>query len=189
MKKTSLCIGFIALAFLVVGVFAGPASAQVPPDFSVWDGSLWQIKQTGKGLYWAPGANGAYTRKFSGSDSIYGVLETEGMTGTVNLYLFEYVKGNEFCDYMDRIPLNYVRGNELNFLTSFYAANGSLIAGAVYFSGTQEGGSIKKGNVTSVGAVVIEQGFDAAGDLAAYGLTLKGKVITERQLKCRITLP
>ena len=111
------------------------------------------------------------------------------MTGTVNLYLFEYVRGEQYCDYFDMIPLNYVRGDSLNFLASFYEMNGALTAGAVYFSGTQEGSSIKKGNVTSVGAVVVEYDFDVSGDLAALGLTLKGKVITPNKLKCRIPPP
>lgn len=188
MKKTFLFIGFVTLLFVAGGVFAGPATAQVP-DFSVWEGSLWQIKQTGKGLYWSPSAEGAYTRKFAGSETVYGILETAGMTGTVNLYLFEYVRGNEFCEYITMIPLNYVRGNSLNFLASFYEMNGALKAGAVYFSGTQEAGSIKKGNVVSVGVVTVQSEFDYPGDLAALGLTLKGKVITEKQLKCRIPAP
>lgn len=111
------------------------------------------------------------------------------MTGTVNLYLFEYVKGNDLCEYMEMIPLNYVLGDSLNFLTSFYEMNGALIAGAVYFSGTQEGSSIKKGNVTLVGVVVVEYDFDVSGDLAALGLTLKGKVITPNKLKCTIPDP
>ncbi len=73
MRKTRFFTGFLVGSLLLIALCTGAAQAQV--DLTIWDGSLWKVKQIIKGFYWdetspqtLPG------RGIGGSDWAYGVL-------------------------------------------------------------------------------------------------------------------
>lgn len=189
MKKIILCTVLLVGFFLASSMYLGMAQAQTPPDLSIWDGSLWQIKQAAKGFYWMPGSlETAPYRKVALSESVYGVLTAE-ITGTVNLSVFELVQGQEMCEYFGTFPLTYVAGDRLNFATRFNIESGNWNAGLVYFTGTLDGPTLKGGKVESLGTVAIQQDYGYPGDVAVIEITLKGKTIAETKLKCLIPSP
>jgi hypothetical protein len=110
---------------------------------------------------------------------------------SVILTLYLYIPGVDECQYFMTIPLGYVAGSELDFIGLYYydEALPAFDAGLLRFSGTSDGGVLKKGKVASVGALTIQEGFDDPGDLLVSGLVIKGKVIQQKQLKCQIPPP
>lgn len=185
MKMRILIVAMSVLFCFAIGMHADSAKAW-SPDLSMWNGSLWKIKQTVKGYYWSPDdyPSSAPTRKLSTSDSLYGLMTASGTTA--ELYLYEFVQGEEFCEYITSIPLEWMAGPEANFLASFNIENGIWHAGLVYFSGKVDESGLVSGKVESVGALTLEQSFDEDGDLAAGAVTLKGKTIKSEKLKCAI---
>jgi hypothetical protein len=187
MRKTRFFIGFLVVSLLLIALCSGAAQAQV--DLTIWDGSLWQLKQTIKGFYWDDASPQTLPgRSIGGSDSAYAVLTLGPPSVILNLYL--YIPGVDECQYFMTIPLSYIAGSELDFIGLYYReALPAFDAGLLRFSGTSDGGTLKKGKVASVGAITIQEGFDDPGDLLMSGLVIKGKVIQQKQLKCQIPPP
>lgn len=189
MKFRILIIAMSVLFCFTIGIYGDSAHAW-SPDLTKWHGSLWSIKQTVKGYYWPPDPypyQSAPSRKFATSDSLYGLMYTSGVTAEI--YLYEFVKGEENCSYVTFIPLTWVAGTGANFLARFDVESSIWHVGLVYFSGKVEESVLTSGKVESVGALTLQQSFDEGGDLAAAALTLKGKKIKEEKLKCTIIPP
>jgi hypothetical protein len=187
MRKTRFFTGFLVGSLILIALCSGAAQAQV--DLTIWDGSLWQLKQTIKGFYWSdPSPKTGPGRSIGGSDSAYAVLTLGAPSVILNLYL--YIPGLDECQYFMTIPVSYVVGSELDFIGLYYReALPAFDAGLLRFSGTSDGGTLKKGKVASVGALTIQEGFDDPGDLLVSGLVVKGNVIQQKQLKCQIPPP
>jgi hypothetical protein len=187
MRKTRFFTGFLVGSLLLIALCSGAAQAQV--DLTIWNGSLWQVKQTIKGFYWGEASpQTSPGRSIGGSDSAYGVLTLGAPSVILNLYL--YIPGIEECQYFMTIPLSYVAGSDLDFIGLYYREDlPAFDAGLLRFSGTSDEGTLKKGKVASLGAITIQEGFDDAGDLLVSGLIIKGKVIQQKQLKCQIPPP
>lgn len=188
MKKTRIFIVFLIATIMLSGIYASTSEAQAP-DLSMWNGSLWQIKQTVKGLYWGAGSpRTTMGRNIAGSDTAYGILNADGEGLTLTLY--EYMKGQPVCEKLMTIPFTYLVGSSVDLVGKYIAEDDppgmAFNAGLVRFTGTNEGGVITKGKVASIGAFSVQEGFDTAGDLVVLGLVIKGKVIKENQLKCQI---
>ncbi len=188
MRKTRFFTGFLVGSLLLIALCTGAAQAQV--DLTIWDGSLWKVKQIIKGFYWdetspqtLPG------RGIGGSDWAYGVLTLGAPSVILNLY--RYIPGEEDCQYFMTIPLSYVAGSELDFIGLYYydEALPAFDAGLLRFSGTSDEGVLKKGKVASLGALTIKEDFNNPGDLLVSGMVIKGNVIKQKQLKCQIPPP
>jgi hypothetical protein len=187
MRKTRFVTKFLVGSLLLIALCSGTAQAQV--DLTIWDGSLWQLKQTIKGFYWGDASpQTAPGRNISGSDTAYAVLTLGPPSVVLTLYL--YIPGVDECQPFMTIPLGYVAGSALDFIGLYYReALPAFDAGLLRFTGTSDGGTLKKGKVASVGALTIQEGFDDPGDLLVSGLVIKGKVIQQKQLKCQIPPP
>lgn len=187
MRTTRFFTRLLVVSLLLIALSSGAAQAQV--DLTIWNGSLWQLKQTIKGFYWGDASQDTVPgRSIGGSDSAYAVLTLGAPSVILNLYL--YIPGIQECQYFMTIPLSYVAGSELDFIGLYYReALPAFDAGLLRFVGTSSEGTLKQGKVTSVGALTIQGGFDNPGDLLVSGLIIKGKVIQQKQLKCQIPPP
>lgn len=187
MRKARFFPGFLVGSLLLITLCSGAAQAQV--ELTIWDGSLWQLKQTIKGFYWGDASPQTLPgRSIGGSDTAYAVLTLGPPSVILDLYL--YIPGLDECQYFMTIPLSYIAGSALDFIGLYYReALPAFDAGLLRFSGTSDGGTLKKGKVTSVGALTIQEGFDDPGDLLVSGMVIKGKVIQQKQLKCQIPQP
>jgi hypothetical protein len=188
MRTTRFFTRLLVVSLLLIALSSGAAQAQV--DLTIWNGSLWQLKQTIKGFYWGDASQDTVPgRSIGGSDSAYAVLTLGAPSVILNLYL--YIPGIQECQYFMTIPLSYVAGSELDFIGLYYydEALPAFDAGLLRFVGTSSEGTLKQGKVTSVGALTIQGGFDNPGDLLVSGLIIKGKVIQQKQLKCQIPPP
>lgn len=187
MRKTRFFTGFLVSSLLLIALCSGAAQAQV--DLTIWDGSLWRVKQIINGFYWDDASPQTVAgSRIGGSDWAYGVLNLGAPSVVLTLYL--YIPGEQECQYFMPIPLSYVAGSELDFIGLYYReALPAFDAGLLRFSGTSDGGVLKKGKVASVGALTIQEGFNESGDLLVSGLVIKGNVIKPKQLKCQIPPP
>jgi len=136
MRKTRFVTKLLVGSLLLIALCSGAARAQV--DLNIWDGSLWQLKQTIKGFYWDDASPQTLPgRSIGGSDSAYAVLTLGPPSVILNLYL--YIPGVDECQYFMTIPLSYIAGSELDFIGLYYReALPAFDAGLLRVSGTSD---------------------------------------------------
>lgn len=184
-----LCLKCCLALILVSSFFCGSIYAQpVAPDVSVWDNTLWKIKSTSKGYYFSPEAaanNGPPDTKLSVSSSQWGVLSVDPVGFlTMNIY---QAGANNACVFIEALSLTYLAGSSFNFMANFEVSlETSLTTGLLRISGksNEEGTVALKGKLESLGVFNEETSFQEENDFAAFGVTIKGKMVKE--LGCTI---
>jgi hypothetical protein len=180
--KTARIVFMVLGIALLMFVIAPVASAQNTPGFGVWNGTLLQLKTTTKGYYYSPTTLNnlnAYDKKISEGETQWGVV-TGDITGTFEIDVYSKGSNNE-CVYQITLPLTYVAGSQVDFVANLLIDEiDTYVSGLVYVKAKLDntGNAIKQGgNISTVAAHSIERGFDEPLDLAANGLTIKGKVV------------
>jgi hypothetical protein len=173
----SLCVKIFLTLVLLVGFAYGNVYAQ---DFSVWDGSLWKIKQTAKGVVFSnPDANEPPDGKARGTEQIWGIM-TADVTGT-NISIQFYEKGTGgACDPIDTIILTKQAGGPLGFVATVEKDVPDpflSVRGLFYVSGKLKNATLQKGKITSLGGYILEAGWEDDVDLAAYGFNMSGTTV------------
>lgn len=184
-----LCLSFILAFILAIGIICGTVQAQpLPPDVSMWDATFWQIKSVSKGYYFSPNAvtnNGPPDTKIKASSTQWGILSIDPL-GFLNMDVYA-PDASGACALVETLNLSYLAGSGIDFLADFVInSEGGFTTGLLNINGTldSKGVVILKGKLASLGAHNEETDFQTSGDIAAFGITLKGKLV--KTLGCTI---
>jgi hypothetical protein len=156
---------------LLIGFTCGTVYAQV--DLSIWNNSLWQIKQTAKGVVFSDPTNEDLppAGNARGTEQIWGVMTVVG----VNIYIQIYENLDGVCEAGDLIPLTYQEGGPLGFVATLEADTvDHSVRGLFYISGKMKNGLLNTGKITSLGGYILQRDWFNPIDLAAYGFSLTG---------------
>jgi hypothetical protein len=176
-------------SLLVIGCVYGTAHAQIAPDLSIWDTVFWQMKKTVKGYYFSSDSVNSFSpwdEKVTGSSTQWGILVLDS-PGNLHMDLHETAPNGD-CALVETLYFAYIAGSELDFLVNFLQTpGGNLSTGLLNIKGKTDsaGTGLKSAKIESLAGYVRETGFVSAGDIAAFGMTLKGKLVKE--LGCFIT--
>lgn len=182
----SLSVKIVLALALLIGFTCGTVHAQ-GVDFSIWDGSLWKIKQTGKGSYFADENALTSSAKIRGTDQVWGVMAADATGENISIDTYEIINGE--CQPMDTIPLVYQAGGPLEFYATFVIDEADVVyaTGLFAFTAKLKNDALQKGKMTTLGAYALEQDFDEnVGSLAVFGLNISGTTVLEKAFKCPI---
>lgn len=178
MKGTCIKI-FLALA-LLVGFTCGTVYAQ---DFSIWDGSLWMIKFTAKGVVFSDQA-AIPDDKARGSEQSWAVMSSNAAGDAMSLEIYSKDPDTRLCDPETQvIPLTLQYGGPLGFVATIESdtpePNFESIRGLVYFTGKLKNAELNTGKITTLGGYNLQQDWNDPTDRAAFGFTLSGTRLKE----------
>ena len=183
MKSLSIKI-FLVLA-LLIGFTCGTVYAQV--DFTIWDGSLWKIKQTAKGSYFEDENAATSSAKFRGTDQAWWVMTADATGENISIDTYEIINGA--CEFMETITLEKQAGGPSEFYATFVIDEAEKVyaTGLFSFTAKLKDNVLQKGKMTTLGAYALEQDFDEIeGSLAVFGLNISGTTVAEKAFKCQI---
>jgi len=174
---------FLALVFSAF-FSAGISEAQVLPDFSRWNGTLWKLSSPVKGYYFSDvGSASLPDEKVKGKEARWAVA-TADISGTFALNIYE--EGDDgWCYPVETLNLVYFSGSALDFVASFTVGSPSpgsnFTTGVVRVEGELKNfqNTFKYGNIEPLGVYSLKYDVDQPGDLAAFKIDLKGKKVSK----------
>jgi len=179
MKGT--CVKIVLAFVLIIGFAYGNAYAQT--TFSIWDGSLWKIKFTAKGVVFSdPTANEPPDGKARGTEQSWGVMTSNADGSAMTIQVYEQ-DDNGACVDGDLITLTKQYGGPLGFVATIESdtpePDFASIRGLVYFTGKLKNDLLNTGKITTLGGYLLQQDWDILTDRAAYGFNLSGSLLKE----------
>lgn len=173
----------LALA-LLVGFTCGTVYAQ---DYTIWNNTLWKVKQTIKGSYFGVETNPTFV-KLNNSQQVWGVMTSDETGDNISFVMYKGGKG-EVCTLYGGFTLVKQAGSPVGFFADFLAdvPGVTYSAGLMQFTTKLKNGEFKKGTFKSLGAYSLLYGVLGPGDLAVVGLTMSGTTVDE--VKCTLPLP
>lgn len=160
---------------LIIGLTCGVCVAN-GIDFSIWNGTLWQIKMTAKGVLFSD-PNAPPDKKARGTEQAWGVMSSDADGSAMSIQVYE--KNDEGdCVEGDEILLTKWWGSPQGFIATVEATTSdpefTYIRGLLYFTGKLKDNALNTGKITTLGGYTMQQGWDTETDIAAYGFTLSG---------------
>ena len=177
----SLSVKIVLVLALMIGFTCGSVYAQV--DFTIWDGSLWKMKQTAKGYYFDDEKALEISSKANGTEQVWGVMAANDIGDALSIAIYEKLE-NGACSLVDTFTLVKQAGGPLGFFATFEkdVADTIYAHGLFYFTGKLKDAALQKGKMTTLGAFAVEQDFEVPGDLVVSGVNMSGTTVQE--LKC-----
>lgn len=175
-----MLLGMIVLVGLSTGVCEANGV-----DFSIWNGSLWKIKLTAKGVLFSnPSIPGPPDQKARGTEQSWGVMSSNADGSTMNIQVYEKNDAGD-CVEGDLIPLTKWWGGPEGFIATIELSTGDpkffMIRGLLNFIGKLKNNILNTGKIITLGGYVLQEDWDTDTDIAAYGFTLSGTLLKEPQ--------
>ena len=178
MKGT--CVKIVLALALLVGFTCGTVSAQT---FTDWDGTLWKIKQSAKGvLFTDPTANVPPDGKARGTEQVWAVMSSNAAGDVMSLSIYGKDPDTDECELPVEIPLTLQYGGPLGFVATIEADVPIFIRGLFYFTGKWKDSTIQNGKLTTLGGYSIQGDWDdsdSTDDIATFGFTMSGTMLKE----------
>jgi hypothetical protein len=177
MKGT--CVKIVLTLALLVGFTCGTVYAQ---DFSIWDGSLWKIKFTAKGVVFS-NLDNIPSGKARGTEQSWAIMSSNAAGDVMSLSIYGKDPDTGECELPQEIPLTLQFGGPLGFVATIESdspePNFESIRGLVYFTGKLKNAELNTGKITTLGGYNLQQDWDDPTDRAAFGFTLSGSLLKE----------